>query len=168
MVEVLDAEPDLPSWYVRNRMLTAEVGRWRLFITTDARRLKGRNDSAAARWDDISLLLTAFALDAVDLRGVSCRIFVGAEQSGDVSADVALIRDNIDDTFQVTEVRVRRVGDDETAASMKVDFTEMTVTARGAPISSLVGAAGLLGHRWPTNFSALVGIGSRSQSTAGN
>jgi hypothetical protein len=65
MVDDLDAEPNLPSWYVRNRMLTAEVGRWRLFVTTDARRLKGRKDSATARWDDIAPLLTGFALDAV-------------------------------------------------------------------------------------------------------
>jgi hypothetical protein len=168
VVEVPDAEPDLPSWYVRNRVLSAEAGRWRLFVTTDARRLKGRDDSAAARWDDISSLLTGFALDAVDLRGVSRRIFVGAEQSGDVSADVALIADNINDSFQVTEIHVRRIGDDETAARMKVDFTEMTVTAGRAPIVSLVGAAGLLGHRWPPDFSALVDISSRSQLAAGS
>jgi hypothetical protein len=78
---------------------------------------------------------------------------------------VALIRDNIDDTFQVTELHVRRIGDDETAAGMKVDFTEMTVTAGKAPIVSLVGAAGLLGYRWPPDLSALVDIGARPQLT---
>lgn len=167
VLEVLDAETEVPSWYVRNRMLTAESGPWRLFVTTDARRLRGRDDSAAARWDDISPLLADFALDAVDLRGVSRRIFVSAEQNGDVSADVALIRDNIEDTFQVAEVHVRRIGDDETAAGMKVDFAEMTATAARAPIASLVAAAGLLGHRWSPDFSALVANDSRTHQVPG-
>jgi hypothetical protein len=165
--KAFDAEPGVPSWYVRNRMLTADVGPWRLFITTDARRLKGRNDSAPARWDDMSPMLSDFALDAVDLRGISRRIFVGAEQSGDVSADVTRIRENIKDSFQVAEVHVRRIGDDKPAAGMKVDFTEMTVTANGqAPLASLVDAAGVLGYRRPPDFSALVDTGSRPQPGA--
>ncbi|MGS2619675.1 hypothetical protein ACVCAH_35110 [Micromonospora sp. LZ34] len=168
VIEYLDAGPDyiedvpVPSWGVRNRMLTAEVGPWRLFVTSDARRLKGRTDSSAARWDDISPFLTGFALDAVDLRGTSRRIFVGAEESGDVSADVALIRGNIEDDFRVTEVRVRRIGDDEAATGMKVDFTEMTVTAGHAPIASLVTAAALLGRPSFPDFSALIDMRSRS------
>lgn len=167
--EIFDAEPGIPSWYVRNRMLTSDVGPWRLFITTDARRLKGRNGSTPAQWDDISPMLRGFGLDAVELRGISRRIFVGAEQSGDVSADVARIRENIKDSFQVAEVRVHRVGDNEPAPGMKVDFTEMTVTANGqAPLASLVNAAGLLGYRLPPNFSALVDTGSRPQPGSGS
>lgn len=102
-------------------------------------------------------MLSGFTLDAVDLLGISRRIFVGAGQSGDVSADVTRIRENIKDSFQVAEVRVRRIGDDGPSAGMKVDFTEMTVTANGqSPLASLVGAAGLLGYRRPPDFSALV------------
>ena len=160
--DAVNRNTGVPAWYVRNRTLTADVGPWRLFVATDARRLKGRSDGAAARWDDISSLLTGFALDAVDLQGTSRRIFVGAEGSGDVSADVALIRANIEDSFQVAKVRVRRIGDDETLRGMHVDFTEMTVTAeRQLPIVSLVRAAELLGHRRPPDFSALIDIGSR-------
>lgn len=152
----------VPSWYVRNRTLTADAGPWRLFVTTDARRLKGRSDGAPARWDDISLLLTGLAVDAVDLQGMSRRIFVGAERSGDVSADVELIRANIEDSFQVAKVRIRRIGDDENLRGMHVDFTEMTVTAeRQLPIASLVRAAELLGYLRPPDFSALIDIGSR-------
>jgi hypothetical protein len=159
---VVDAEGNVSSWYVRNRMLTADAGPWRLFVTTDARRLKGRSDSVAARWDDISSLLTGFALDAVDLRGSSRRIFVGAEGSGDVGADVALIRANIEDSFQVAEVQLRRIGEDETLRGMHVDFTEMTITAeQQLPIAALVSAAGILGHRRPPDFSTLIDISSR-------
>jgi hypothetical protein len=159
----IDGEPDVagidanPFWYVRNRMLTAESSLWRLFVTTDARRLKGRTDSAAALWDDISPLLAGFGLEAVDLRGVSRRISVGAEGNGDVSADVARIRASIEDTFKVGEVRVRRIGDDESAARLDIDFTEMTVTARRATIAALVAATALLGHRSPPNFLTLSG-----------
>lgn len=146
-------------WYISNRLLAADAGPWRLFIASDARRLKGRTDSAAANWDDISQMISGFALDSVDLRGLSRRIYVGTEGSGDVSSDVARIRASIDDSFQVTEVHVRRPGDDASLASLSVDFTEMTVTARhgGAPIASLVRATELLAHRQPPDFSALVG-----------
>lgn len=161
VVEVVDSAPALPSWFVRNRMLTAEVGPWRLWVTTDARRLKGRKDSTAARWDDLVPLLQSFALDAVDLRGVSRRIFVGAEQSGDVSGDVARIRETIEDSFQVTEVRVRRIGDDDDAG-MRVDFTEMGVTAEGrASVAALVSASLLLAHRRPPDYAPLLDAGSR-------
>lgn len=147
---------DMPIWEVRNQMLTAEVGRWRVFVTTDARRLRGRDGSLTAHWDDISSLLRGFALDAVDLRGVSRSIRVSAEQSGDVSEDVALIRNTIDDSFQVTEVHVRVIGDEDPEAAMQTDFGEMTVTAaKKAPISNIVAALNLLAHRWPTDFSAL-------------
>jgi hypothetical protein len=65
---------------------------------------------------------------------------------------VALIRANIRDSFRVSEVRVRRLGDDDTAAGMKIDFAEMTVTADRAPVASLVAAARLLGHRQLPDF----------------
>lgn len=161
-----DNEPGRPFWYIRNRLLSADAGPWRLFVTTDARRLKGRRDSTAANWDAISSLIAGFALDSVDLRGVSRRIFVGAEGDGDVSADVARIRATIKDDFTVTQVRVRRIGDEESLGSLDVDFTEMTVTAwyTGASIASLIKAAEILGHRRPPDFSVLDGTSSPSGS----
>ncbi|GLY97442.1 hypothetical protein [Actinoplanes sp. NBRC 103695] len=144
-------------WSINNRLLTADAGPWRLFIASDARRLKGRTASAAANWDDISPLISEFALDSVDLRGLSRRIYVGAEGSGDVSSDVVRIRSSIDDSYQVTKVHVRRPDDDEKLGNLNVDFTEMTVTAGrgGASIASLVRAAELLAHSQPSDFSAL-------------
>jgi hypothetical protein len=146
-----------PFWYVSNRIVSADVGPWRLLVSTDARRLKGRRDSTAANWDAISALMSGFTLDSVDLRGVSRRIYVGAEGNGDVSSDVARIRDTIEDSFEVTDVQVRRIGDDESLGSLNVDFTEMTVTAKHgeASIASLIKAAGLLGHRRPPDFSMI-------------
>jgi hypothetical protein len=155
-------EQSEPFWYISNRVLSADAGPWRLFVTTDARRLKGRKDSTAANWDAISPLIDGFALDSVDLRGVSRRIFVGAEGDGDVSSDVARIRATIEDDFTVTQVRVRRIGDDEALRSLDVDFTEMTVTAKQAeaPIASLINVAEILGHRRPPDFSMLDGTSS--------
>src|SRR5262249_15801496 len=120
------------------------------------------SESAPADWDDIAPLLTGFALDAVDLQGMSRRIFVGAEGRGDVSADVALIRATIEDSFRVAEVRVRRVGEDEHLRGIHVDVKGMPVTAeQQVPIASLVRAAELLGHRRPPDFSTLIDISAR-------
>jgi hypothetical protein len=156
--------PGLPAWHVRNRLLAAELGPWRILVATDARRLVGRDGGLSARWDDISGLLSSFALDAVDLRGVSRRIYVGAEQSGDVTADVRRIRQTISDEFLVTEVVVRRIGDEDDTA-MEVDFPAMTVTAQGrAPMSSLITAAALLlAHRRPLDFAPLLDSALRLQ-----
>ncbi|WP_147459959.1 hypothetical protein [Actinokineospora cianjurensis] len=152
-----ETDSETSTWRVRNRMLIANVGRWRVLVTTDARRLRGRDGSLAARWDDIAELLSGFALDAVDLRGVSRRILVSAEQSGDVRGDVRLIRDSIEDSFHVTEVHVRRIGDDTADSVMRTDFADMTVSAtNGAPISSIVSALHLLAHRWPADFTSLI------------
>lgn len=146
-----------PFWYISNRILTADTGPWRLFIATDARRLKGRSENPAVNWDDISSLFSGLAIDAVDLRGVTRRIYVGGEGGSDVSGDVARIRNTINDSFKVAEVHVRRIGDDQSLGTLNVDFTEMMVTSnyRTSPIASLVRAAELLGHRRPPNFSAL-------------
>jgi hypothetical protein len=90
------------------------------------------------------------------------QIIVRAEGNGDVSSDVARIRATIDDSFEVTEVRVRWNGDVESIESLDINFTEMTITARsgGSSIISLIKAAELLGHRRPTDFSALEASGS--------
>lgn len=155
-------------WFVRNRLLTADTALWRLFVTSDARRLKGRTDSTAANWDDIAPLINGLALDSADLRGLSRRIYVGAEGDGDVSSDIARIRSSINDSYQVTKVNVRRT-DDESPGSLNVDFTEMTVTAErgGASIASLIRAAELLAHRQPTDFSALTATRALPSTTAG-
>lgn len=71
----VDNEHDTPAWRVDGRkFLTAKAGRWKVNLASDARRLPGRSDGAAAHWDDIATLLSGFALDAVDLRGISRRI----------------------------------------------------------------------------------------------
>ncbi|MDX3663650.1 hypothetical protein PV646_40750 [Streptomyces sp. ID05-26A] len=153
-----DDAHDPPVWQVEGRKyITAKVGRWKVNVTSDARRLQGRIDGTAAHWDDIAALLSDFALDAVDLRGISRRIQVSAEESGDVSRDIGLIRGSLDDIFQVPKVKIRRIGDDQDA-SLDTDFGEMTVTAtKAASIASVVTALNLLAHRWPADFSMLIG-----------
>jgi hypothetical protein len=65
---------------------------------------------------------------------MSRRIRVSVEQS----ADVALIRSSIDNSFRVTEVHVRRIGDEGQGTGMQADFGEMTLTAvKASPIASI-------------------------------
>jgi hypothetical protein len=148
------------GWTVRSRTLSAARGRWRVHVTSDARRLKGRDDSHPAQWDDLRPKLEGFAIDAIDLRGVARRVAIRAEESGDVARDVAAVRASLDDAFHVHEITVRRVGDDD-SAGIDVDFSEMTATASyGAPLRSLVLAAGLLGYRDDHSLADLVEDGS--------
>ncbi|ANZ39114.1 hypothetical protein BBK82_26600 [Lentzea guizhouensis] len=155
-----DDSHTLPTWRVTSRKyITATVGCWKVNVASDARRLQGRIDGIAAHWDDIAPLLAEFALDAADLRGVSRRIQVSAEQSGDVSRNIGLIRSSLEDTFQVPKLKIRRIGDDQDAG-LDTDFGEMTVTAiRAASIESLVTALNLLSRRRPADFSPLIDLG---------
>lgn len=83
---------------------------------------------------------------------------MSSEESGDVSRDIELIRSSLDDAFQVPKVKIRWIGDDNQDASLDTDFGEMTVTAtKAASIASVVTALNLLAHRWPADFSALIG-----------
>lgn len=142
--EAADADE---GWTVRSRTLSAARGRWRVHVTSDSRRLRGRDDSHPAQWDDLKPKLEGFAIDAIDLRGVARRVTIRAEESGDVARDVTSVRASLDDAFHVREITVRRVGDED-SAGIDVDFSEMTATAaQGAPLRSLVLAAGLLAYR---------------------
>lgn len=159
--------PSQSKWTVRNRMLAIELDELRILLSSDSRRLKGRDLAGVpARWDDISGLLNNFELIAVDLRGASRRIYVSAERSGDVKADVARIRATIDDDFHVTEVTVVGEGD-ESDAAMAVHFGAATATASlGAPLISLLqAAAALLAYKMPLEArSQLVAAGGPEAS----
>jgi hypothetical protein len=147
---------EMSSWTVRNKMLAIELGELRILLSSDSRRLRGRDLAGVyARWDDISGLLDGFELVAVDLRGASRRIYVSSEGSGNVKADVSRIRETIEDDFHVAEVAVLGPEDDPSAV-MAVHFGSAIATASaGAPLLSLLQAAVLLlAYRMPIEVRA--------------
>lgn len=161
-VEIQKLTPDRPpnertTWSVMGGRLTGILGPWKLVIVAnDARRLSGRDgDALAADWDEVSTEASKFVLDSISLRGITRRILVSAEESGDVASDVARIRESLQENFRVTEALVRVPGSDY-EESIRVDFRRMTATVeRGVlPVSELGSAAlSLLGHRYPIAFS---------------
>ncbi|GAA0947800.1 hypothetical protein GCM10009554_44810 [Kribbella koreensis] len=134
------------GWQFNARMLALIVDRWIVHISSDARHLKGRKDSAPARWEDLVNRLEGLNVSAVRLVGASRRVDVSSDRSADVRSDVATISASIDDAFHVPEVRV---GFDE--SSITADFSRMLATAQpSASLRELVNVTlTVLGYRYP-------------------
>lgn len=126
------------GWHFHARMLSIVVGNWRFHVTPNGRRLRGRDQSAPARWDEISKKLRRFKLAGVELNGLQRRVHISSELDLDVYRDVLTIRNSIDDDFQVPEVIIRP-SDPENSGEITVSFTKMLATASTAvPASELV------------------------------
>lgn len=136
------AEAEPYRWHLHARMLSLVVGHWRIHVTPDGRRIRGRQPgSAPARWDNISEKLRAFHLVGVLLNGIQRRVRVSSERDIDVYQDVRTIRDSIKDEFQVPEVVIRHDGQDF-GIDISVDFTKMIAVAELAvPVGELAAIA---------------------------
>ncbi|PSK68021.1 hypothetical protein B0E53_00096 [Micromonospora sp. MH33] len=141
------AERTSAGWRIHGRMLALAEGAWIIHLTSDRRKLSGRKESPAARWDDLAEPLGRFALNAVTLQGLIRRVRVQAERSDDVYRDVDTITSNLDDSFRVPDVEVR-VPTDSTGSVITADFTRMIAEAAiSAPALTLLRVAqDLLAH----------------------
>ncbi|MDN3310537.1 hypothetical protein QWJ90_06310 [Microbacterium oryzae] len=135
------------SWKVRNGRLVADVHRWALWMGSDARKVRARDDGTDARWDELSAPLRNFDLTAIELHGLSRQLAVANENPDTVREDVERIRETIEDDFHVAAVTVREKGDDD-AGEVKVEFEAATATGK-ATVDFHVRAAALLGIRRP-------------------
>ncbi|MFB8893583.1 hypothetical protein [Microbacterium plantarum] len=148
-----DEEPDdakdarEPSWKIKNGRLAADVHRWTLWVASDARKIKGRDDGPDARWDELAAPLRSFQMTGIELRGLSRQLSVENTQSQTVREDVENIRRTIDDDFHVGSVRLAE-GQDEDAPTVRVDFAASTVTGQ-ASLAFHVRAASLLAVKRP-------------------
>lgn len=151
---VLNAEDDGPAgdgpWQLFGRTIAAVRGPWRVHVAADSRKLKGRDDSPAPRWDDLEPVLRGRPVTAVALHGVQRRVNITADQAADVLADVTTIRESIPDDFFVPTVAVRALNADD-ASNVQLDFKKMLATASPpAAVGDLVSlAVTVLGSRAP-------------------
>jgi hypothetical protein len=139
------------KWRLVGRTIATVQGPWRVHVTTDSRKLRGRDDSLAARWDELAPVLHGRPVTAVALHGVQRRVNVTADQAADVLGDVTTIRESIPDDFFVPAVTVRS-SEEEDASRVELDFKKMLATASAAtPVGALVDlAVTVLGHRLAT------------------
>lgn len=143
-----DEQAELPpSWKVRNGRLVADVHRWALWMGTDARKIRARDDGTDARWDELSAPLRSFDLTAIELHGLSRQLAVGNEDPDTLREDVERIRETIEDDFHVAAVTVREKGDAD-AGEVKVEFEGAIGTGK-ATVALHVRAAALLAVRYP-------------------
>lgn len=152
----LNLDPDLTEdekdnlaafWTVRNGRLVADVHRWVLWMGSNARKIKGRDDGADARWDELDGPLRKFDLTAIQLHGLSRQLAVANVDADTVREDVQRIRQTIQDDFHVASVTVRERGEDD-APGVAVDFATSTATGR-ASVHFHVRAAALLAVKRP-------------------
>jgi hypothetical protein len=148
-----DEPTDEPYWQLRSKMLSADVGPWRIFIASDGRRLKGRPSGETPSWSELQEPARDFALESVDLKGYSRRVLVSAEASTNVYEDVATIHSSIDDDFKVATLTVLADGDEP----VDVDFEGMTATGRRPQTVGMLSRVcfSLLGHRARVDTSAI-------------
>jgi hypothetical protein len=140
------------QWRLVGKTIATVQGPWRVHVTTDSRKLRGRDDSLAARWEELAPALRDRPVTAVALHGVQRRVNVTADQAADVLNDVTTIRESIPDEFFVPAVTVRS-SDNEDATRVELDFKKMLATA-SAPTSlaALVDVTvQVLGHRLSTS-----------------
>jgi hypothetical protein len=135
-------------WEFRAHLLNLILGDLRVMVSTDRRRIKGRDDNVPARWGDLSGSLEAFHLTAVTLDGLNRNVRVAGENDTDIYRDVQTITSSIQDEFHVPEVEVA-TSDVEGAPRIVADFRSMMATANApAPIASLVSVVTkILGYR---------------------
>jgi hypothetical protein len=147
--EISDAEKDAkePSWRMRGGRLSADVRRWALWVVSDSRKIRGREDGPDARWSDLASPLAEFDLTSVQLHGLSRKLSVANDDPATVLQDVASIRASIEDDFHVPSVTVREK-DVPDAPSVDVEFGATTTTGR-ASLWFHVRAAGLLARSRP-------------------
>jgi hypothetical protein len=94
-------------WSFRGGILGVDAGIHRVSFSSDGRTLRGRDESAAPTWDDLSRNLEAFRLSSVNLRGVTRSVRIDAEESDDIRQDVEDVAASLDDTYSVSEVSLR-------------------------------------------------------------
>lgn len=143
--EQMDAEA--PKWSVRNGRLAADVHRWTIWLGSDARKLRGRDDGPDARWDELSAPLREFDMTEIELRGLSRHLSVANTEGDTVRQDVEQIRGTIQDDFHVASVTVREQAQED-APNVKVEFAASTATGK-APVDFHVRAASLLSVKRP-------------------
>ncbi|WP_160478474.1 hypothetical protein [Clavibacter michiganensis] len=149
--DLSDEEKDAaePLWRVQNGKLMADVHRWSLWLGSDARKLRARDDGPDARWDEISEPLRVFELEAIDLHGLSRQLSVSNPEAGAVRDDVELFRRTIQDDFHVASVTIRDKGSEPSSnSSVTISFGEGTATGK-APVDFHVRAAALLAVKRP-------------------
>jgi len=113
--------PEEFGWRFRDRVLSLELENWRVHVTADRRRLRGREDRPSARWDDIKSVLGQYSVASVQLDGLVRKVRVAADTSSNVFEDVQTITTSIDDSFHVPAVTVRASTE---GSNIELNFTQ--------------------------------------------
>lgn len=152
-----DANVAPPIWTLWRGLLALDVKDWRILFADDARKLKGRSSGGTVpNWTDLAAILPSFNIHGVDLHGLSRRVTISAEKSGDIYGDIASVTQALEESFYVPRITLKNRLDEAETTSV-VEFSEMLVTS--SPADSLAtharAAVELLLHNRETDLSQL-------------
>jgi hypothetical protein len=148
--------PEAPSvWTLWRGLLALDVKDWRILFADDARKLKGRSSGGTIpNWTDLAEILPSFNIQAVDLHGLSRRVTISAEKSGNIYGDISSVTQALEESFYVPRITLKNRLDEAETTSV-VEFSEMVVTS--SPADSLAtharAAVELLLHNRETDLS---------------
>ncbi|WP_310773402.1 hypothetical protein [Mycobacterium sp. Z3061] len=123
-------------WGLLGSTLGINSGGRRLHLAPSGYEIRGRGGMSGVLWDDLAGTLGEYDVVSANLRGVSRSIIIHAEQSADVSADVATFASSVDDTYYVRNVTLALPSANEDAALTEVAVNfDTSIVASERPVS---------------------------------
>ncbi|SEE78857.1 hypothetical protein SAMN04489740_2543 [Arthrobacter alpinus] len=118
-----------PLWKLWRGLVALDVKDWRILFADDARKLKGRmSGGTIPQWEQLAEILPSFKIKAVDLHGLSRRVSISAEKSGDIYGDISSVTDALDESFYVPRIQIQNSLESDESTTL-VEFSEMLVTS---------------------------------------
>jgi hypothetical protein len=131
-------------WALLGSSLGINSGSRRLHLAPSGNAIRGRGGVSAVLWDELASTLGDYNVVSASLRGVTRSIVINAEQSSDVSGDVATFASSVDDTYYVRNVALAlpSARDDDELTEVVVNFdTSIVSSERPVPLLTLTKVA---------------------------
>ncbi|WP_280466866.1 hypothetical protein [Nocardia cyriacigeorgica] len=153
-------------WSFQGGILGVNVLDKRVHVASNGRSLRGRESVSAALWEELKPALAQFRLSTVQLNGIARTITINAAESDNIREDVEEIVRSVEDTYYVSEVRLRLPSLPEgeyTEASVKLGANLVVAQSNVSLFDLLNAAFSVLDYRNPDSRTITQSLDSYSR-----